>query len=157
MGKSPTVRKGLSFSCGFRISTHGNVSRIWTSRRRKVRLALREGDVLVRVEALNIARLKLSRPGSSAVLENPRWPLQRTKCADVRAELVISQFQKRKKVVCRRPGGVLCVPCSSKVSWSISNLFPRSYGVLHASSAALAHTRHRLSIPPHVRRVFELA
>ena len=30
-----------------------------------------EGDVLVRVEALNIARLRLSRPGIFTVLEKP--------------------------------------------------------------------------------------
>ena len=74
------------------------------------------GDVLVRVEALNIAKAEavaawdLHSVGKARVGRfNERSVLM---CG---AELVISQFPKNeKKVVCRRPGGVLCVPCSSE-------------------------------------------
>ena len=43
-----------------------------------------------------------------------------------------SLFSKNeKKVVCRRPGGVLCVPCSSESQLEhIKPFFPCSYGVL---------------------------
>ena len=72
-----------------------------------------EGDVLVRVEALNIAKAEavaawdLHSVGKARVGRfNERSVLM---CG---AELVISQFPKNeKKVVCRRPGGV---PCSSE-------------------------------------------
>ena len=88
-----------------------------------------EGDVLVRVEALNIAKAEavaawdLHSVGKARVGRfNERSVLM---CG---AELVISQFPKNeKKVVCRRPGGVLFF---RKSAGAYQTFFPRSYGVL---------------------------